>query len=263
MKSLSQQSVMELGGDLSVLSLQKQDHIELDALLHRLAEAEPQEQRGVLLEIYRLVFPHAFAEEALLWPVIRRVLPEGHALTLRVEQEHQDINELVTRLEAMEPGSAEHEQVLSRVVGLLRQDVRDEEDELLPRIQAELSPAQLRLLGVAWGAVRQIAPTRAHPIVSRRPPGNVVSALPHAVIDRCRDLVDTLLDRGPEAAAAPLKALSSGLAAASHGIERLPGMRSGEDPSTRRAARRRGWPIFVAGLIGVTAAIVMATRRPR
>jgi hemerythrin superfamily protein len=263
MKSLAQQSVTELGGSISVLNRQKRDHVRLDRLLHQLGKASPHEQDRVLRKIYRLVFPHAFAEEAVLWPVIRRILPDGHALTLRVEQEHQEINELVTRLESIEPGSPEHEQVLVRVVGLLRQDVRDEEDELLPRLQSKLSSAQLRLLGVAWEAVRRIAPTRAHPIVARRPPGNMLSALPLAVVDRCRDLVDARLHRGPEAAAAPLRALSSGLTAASHGIERLPGMRRGEDPSTRIERRPwRGWAIVaIVTLASASAAIVVATRR--
>ena len=265
MTSLAHQSVPELGGRLSVLHRQKRDHVRLDRLLHRLAEAAPTDRPPVLRDIYRLVFPHAFAEEAVLWPVIRRLVPDGHALTLRVEQEHQAINELVTRLESIDPGSPSHELVLAQLVGLLNQDVRDEEDELLPRLQAKLSVSQLRLLGIAWEAVRRIAPTRAHPIVSRRPPGNVLSALPLSLVDRCRDRVDGLLDRRPGTAAAPLGALSSGLAAASRGIERLPGMRRGEDPSTRIGrGLGGGWGILaVAALAAGSAAAVAATRRRR
>ncbi len=91
MKSLAEQTVAELGGHKSVLSRQKRDHVELDRLLHRLSEVTPPEQGPVLRSIYRLVFPHAFAEESVLWPVVRRVLPDGHDLTLQVELEHQEI----------------------------------------------------------------------------------------------------------------------------------------------------------------------------
>ncbi|HEX8374676.1 MAG TPA: hemerythrin domain-containing protein [Geminicoccaceae bacterium] len=242
MNSLAQQSLVELGGRGSVLSRQKRDHIRLDRLLHRLGEVPPGEQPPVLLAIYRLVFPHAFAEESVLWPVMRRLLPDGEELTLRVEREHQQINGLVVRLDALEPASIEHQQLLDRLVELLREDVRDEEDLLLPRLQRELTAAQLRRLGLAWEVVRLIAPTRAHPIVSRRPPGNVLAALPLSLLDRCRDRVDALLHRGAGAAAPQLEALASALARASHAVERLPGMRSGEDPSTRTAqSRRSGW----------------------
>jgi hypothetical protein len=263
MKSLASQYSAELGGSVSVLCRQKRDHVRLDELLHRLQAASPLEQGRVLRKIYRLVFPHAFAEEALLWPVIRAVLPDGDALTLRVEQEHQEINELVTQLELLHPGSPEHEQVLADVVGLLRQDVRDEEDELLPRLQSRLSARQLRILGVAWEAVRWIAPTRAHPIVSRRPPGNVLSALPLAIVDRAHDLVDALQYHSPGAVAGPLRALSSGLTAASHGIERLPGLRRGEDPVTRRGGGfLKGWGAFaLTAFVAIPAAVVIARRR--
>ena len=39
-----------------------------------------------------------------------------------------------------------------------------------------LDASALRRLGVAWEAVRRTAPTRTHPIVSRRPPGTPCSA---------------------------------------------------------------------------------------
>ena len=188
--SLADQRTPQLGGPLSVLVRQKKDHVRLDRLLGELAEAGPREQDDVLRRIYRLVFSHAFAEEAVLWPVIRRVLPDGEQLTLQVEQEHQEVNELVTRIEETAPGSAERQELLDRLVEVLREDVRDEEDVLLPRLQARVAPSGLRTLGVAWQAVRAVAPTRAHPVVARRPPGNALAAVPLSVIDRLRDRVD-------------------------------------------------------------------------
>ena len=263
MNSLAEQSPAELGGLGSVLSRQKRDHIRLDRLLHRLAEVREAEQPPVLLEIYRLVFPHAFAEESVLWPVMRRLLPDGEELTLRVELEHQQINALVTRLDALEPGSSERRQVLDRVVALLREDVRDEEDLLLPRLQRELTVVQLRRLGFVWEAVRLIAPTRAHPIVSRRPPGNVLAALPLSLLDRCRDGVDALLHRGAGAAAPQIEALGYALARATRAVERLPGMKAGETPATRAVrGSASGWaPAALATVLAASAAVVLARRR--
>ena len=263
MRSISVQDVSELGGRRSILARQKRDHIELDRLLRRLDEVPANGQGAVLLDIYRLVFPHAFAEETVLWPVIRRLLPEGRTLTLRVEVEHQRINELVAGLEALEPGSEAHRQVLVQVAELLRQDVRDEEDELLPRLQAKLTASQLRLVGIAWELVRAIAPTRAHPVVARRPPGNVLSALPLAILDRFRDLIDARLQHGAGAAAPALRTAATALARASRTVERLPGMRRGEDPATRvPAGNGGGWGrgAFLAAGLG-SAALILAWRR--
>jgi hypothetical protein len=232
-RSIADQTEAELGGRVSVLSRQKADHVELDRLLRRLAGTTGAAQDAVLHRIYRLVFPHAFAEESVLWPVMRRHLPDGGALTLTVEQEHQEVNELVTRLERLSHGDPERSAVIDRLVEVLREDVRDEEDELLPRLQSVLDPARLRRLGVYWEIVRRIAPTRAHPVVARRPPGNVLAAVPLSVVDRLRDVVDVAARRGPGRARPALRAASHGLTSAAHRIERLPFLRIGEDPSTR------------------------------
>ncbi|MFE7628859.1 hemerythrin domain-containing protein [Kocuria sp. NPDC057446] len=237
MDSIADQTVPELGGRLSVLTRQKKDHVELDRLLRQLEGAGAGGQGQVLLRIHRLVFPHAFAEEAVLWPVMRRVLPDGHELTLQVEQEHQEVNELVTDLEAVPAGDPARAPLLERLAEVLREDVRDEEDELLPRLQAVLGPARLRGLGLAWEVVRRTAPTRAHPVVARRPPGNVVAALPLSVLDRLRDLVDGIVLRGPGRGEPVLRAVSTGLGGLAHRVEHLPVMRRGEDPSTGRGSR--------------------------
>ncbi|PAY22320.1 cation-binding protein [Dietzia natronolimnaea] len=234
MRSLSEQSLRELGGRSSVLTRQKLDHIELDRLLGRLELSRGAEQRRVLLRTYRLVFPHAFAEESVLWPAIRKALPDGHALTLRVEQEHQEVNELVVRLETLESEGPERDEVLRRLVAVLREDVRDEEHVLLPRLQAALPPSRLRALGLAWEVVRRTAPTRPHPVVARRPPGNVIAAFPVTITDRVRDLLDLAATASPTRTRSGLTTASTMVAHAAHALERLPVMRRGEHPSTAR-----------------------------
>ncbi len=233
MRSVAEQSVEELGGRISVLARQKRDHVKLNRLLEELHRSTGTDEEQVLLRIYRLVFPHAFAEESVLWPVMRRTLEDGHELTLEVEREHQEVNELVTRLEDIPADSPERGPILNRLTEVLREDVRDEEDELLPRLQSRVDRRELRRLGLLWEVVRRVAPTRAHPIVARRPPGNIVAALPLAVLDRLRDLSDLLAHRGPARVAPAAGAAGRKLATAAHAVERLPIMRRGEDPSTR------------------------------
>ncbi len=265
MRSVADQSVEELGGRLSVLARQQSDHVRLDGLLHRLRASTHEEQLPVLLELYRLVFPHAFAEESVLWPVMRRVLPDGEELTLQVEQEHQEVNELVTRLERLELGSPEREAAIDRLVDVLREDVRDEEDELFPRLQERVPVDQLRLLGIAWEVVSRVAPTRAHPIVARRPPGNVIAALPLTILDRSRDRLDRMRLRGAGPAEGALHAASSALTRVAHAVEHHPLMRGGEDPSTR-VDPKPGVPrgLLVAGaLVAVAVPIALAARRRR
>ena len=198
MRSIAQQTVEELGGPGSVLVRQRDDHIELDRLLKELDGTTGSDQEEVLTRIDRLVFSHAFAEETVLWPVLRRVLPDGDALTLQVEKEHQEVNELVSALEADGPDDARRPARLAR------------------RVEGRLSP------------------TRPHPTVSRRPPGNALSGLPLSILDRTRDVVDAGARRAPEQFAPVGAAVSKGLAALAGLVERLPLARTGDRPPTSR-----------------------------
>ena len=233
-RSIADQSVEELGGPGSVLVRQRRDHIQLDRLLHELEGTTGRAQEEVLTRIDRLVFSHAFAEESVLWPVMRRVLPDGEELTLRIEQEHQEVNELVSELETLRQDDPWRAQRLSRLVEVLREDVRDEEDVLFPRVQERLDPHELRALGRRWELVRRISPTRPHPTVSRRPPGNALSGLPLTVLDRARDLVDAGVRRAPEQLVPVGATVSKGLAGLAALVERAPLSRTGDEPPTGR-----------------------------
>ncbi len=228
-RSIADQTVEELGGPGSILVRQRRDHVRLDRLLTELDGATGAEQEELLQRVNRLVFSHAFAEETVLWPVLRRTLPDGDALTLRVEQEHQEVNELVTALERNgleDPGRAAR---LARRIEVLREDVRDEEDVLFPRLQETLEPDELRRLGWRWAVARRVSPTRPHPTVSRRPPGNALSGLPLTLLDRTRDLVDAGVRRGPGQLAPAGRALSRGLAGLAGLVERIPASRAGDE----------------------------------
>ncbi len=232
MASIAHQTDEQLGGRASVLVRQRRDHEELDRLLTRLRAATGAEQDEVLTVIARLVFPHAFAEEAVLWPAVRAALPDGEALTLRIEQEHQEVNELWAALERTPHGDPRRAELLDRLVGVLQADVRDEEDLLLPRLQAALDPARRRRRGVAGEVVRRTAPTRPHPVVARRPPGNALAALPLTVLDRGRDHLDRW-GRGSGRASAPSRTASRLLARAAGAVEHIPPLTRGERASTR------------------------------
>ena len=233
-RSIADQTLEELGGPGSVLARQRRDHQELDRLLHELDGTTGRTQQAVLRRINRLVFSHAFAEETVLWPVLRRVLPDGDALTLRVEKEHQEINELASELDILGHDDPRRGERLSRLVEVLREDVRDEEDVLFPRLQEKLDAHELRRLGRQWELARRTSPTRPHPTVSRRPPGNVISGLPLSLLDNTRDLVDRGVGRAPERLEPAGRAVSRGLAAVAGLVERMPPSRTGDRAPTNR-----------------------------
>jgi hypothetical protein len=235
MTSIAEQTVEELGGRTSVLARQRRDHIKLNKLLEQLQQTRGTAQDEVLTRIWRLVFRHAYAEETVLWPALRTAFPDGDQLTLQVEREHQEINELAAALDRRSASAGDRSELITRLIVLLREDVRHEEDVLLPRLQATLDPVRLRRLGHTWEFVRRIAPTRPHATVSRRPPGNVLAAVPLSLLDHTRDGLDRAARAGSRPLRTPATALSRVLAGIAGGAERLAPMQYGEHADTRPA----------------------------
>ncbi|WP_369175925.1 hemerythrin domain-containing protein [Streptomyces mutabilis] len=208
--SITRRDSAALGGSGSVLMRQRRDHARLDTMMNRWLAGGADEELDVLWQdIVQLVFSHAFAEETVLWPVLRRVAPDGEELTGRVEEEHQAINELVARVERS-PDDPRRAEWIQQAFTLIRQDIRDEEDELLPQLRDAFSDRRLRRIGATWEAVRAAAPTRPHPGVPRRPPGNALRGVPLSAFDRLRDLAPV---NGPAARRAFLVALGAAGAA--------------------------------------------------
>ncbi|NIZ92613.1 hemerythrin domain-containing protein, partial [Kineococcus rubinsiae] len=195
--SVAEQSEEQRGGRRSILSRQSHDHADLDALMHAY-DAEPDAgKRGeIVAELAERALRHAFAEETVLFPAYRRHLPDDADLTAHIEGDHQQINEMLEQLQTADPQAPDYDALVREAFAVIRHDAHDEEDELLPRLQQVASPAQLRAIGTAWEASRRTSPTRPHPRIPRRPPGNALAGIPLAVSDRVKDGVDHVLPRG-------------------------------------------------------------------
>ncbi|WP_432494553.1 hemerythrin domain-containing protein [Kineococcus gypseus] len=200
LRPVADQSEDERGGPGSILSRQSRDHADLDALMRAHdAETDPDARGRLVAELAERALRHAFAEETVLFPAYRHHLPEqGEALTAHIEGDHQRVNELLVQLQDADPRSAGYDALVRRTFETIRHDARDEEDDLLPRLQRVASPQELRAIGAAWEVQRRTSPTRPHPGVPRRPPGNVLAGVPLAVSDRVKDAAEHLL--GPRAA---------------------------------------------------------------
>ena len=196
--SVADQSEDERGGPGSILSRQSADHAVLDRLM-RDYDAEPDaDARGrIVAELSERALRHAFAEETVLFPAYRKHLPgDGDELTAHIEGDHQQINDMLEDLQRADPRSPGYDAEVRRAFEVIRHDAHDEEDDLLPRLQQVASAEELRVIGAAWEAQRLASPTRPHPKISRRPPGNVVAGAGLAVSDRVKDAFDALAPIG-------------------------------------------------------------------
>ncbi|MFD0069556.1 hemerythrin domain-containing protein, partial [Streptomyces sp. NPDC127574] len=135
-RTIKEQTVEQMGGPDSVLTRQRRDHAAIDRLMNRYRSLSAGRGREhILREIIQRVFSHAFAEETVLWPVVRHSVPNGEELTGQVEEEHQEINDLVADIERRALTDPERLLQVEQAFEVIQEDIRDEEDDLLPRLQ--------------------------------------------------------------------------------------------------------------------------------
>jgi Hemerythrin HHE cation binding domain len=171
----------------SIIDLLRRDHTHMEQLIERYGTQGPGERRDTFRELVDLVVPHAFAEEAVLFPTARRVAPaQAEAITSHIETEHQGVNDVLKRMERRAPGDPAFERDALQLFALLRAGARDEEDQLMPVLAERMDATRLEQVGSAWALAKKAAPNRVHPRLPRRPPLNVLASLPLFFVDRLR-----------------------------------------------------------------------------
>ncbi|MEU2356026.1 hemerythrin domain-containing protein [Streptomyces misionensis] len=167
------------------------DHREIQRLFDRIRSASPRgDERKTLAEQVSIsLVRHFTVEREHLHPVLRRYLPDGGALVERRLDEQRRIEELLTSLEAEEAGSERFGHLLLSVLDRVTEHVVEEEQLLLPRLQA-LCPADvLRDLGRKARRAQASAPTRPRPGAPGSAPLTRATAQVWGPWDRLRDLV--------------------------------------------------------------------------
>ena len=173
----------------TIIERQRDDHSHMDQQIEEYRQSSLERRTALFRDLVTLVTTHAFAEESVLFPAARSALGDrGDALTTAIEGEHQEVNDLLSEMDGLRPGDPAFDASAERLFSILRHDARQEEDVLLASMAEVLDTSQLAAIGADWAAVKHVAPNRAHPAVPRRPPGNLLAALPLTLLDQGRSL---------------------------------------------------------------------------
>jgi hemerythrin superfamily protein len=145
--------------------------------------------------LIRLLAVHETAEEEVLHPTVKGLDDEARAAVEARLQEEDKAKKELSELEAMDIGSPEFAERLK----MFRDDVlahaEQEEQTVLPlldRVDAE----ELDRLGSAFVAAKAVAPTHPHPHGPESAVGNIVLGPAVALMDRARDAIKAVMDRG-------------------------------------------------------------------
>ncbi|MCK2215734.1 hemerythrin domain-containing protein [Actinomadura sp. ATCC 31491] len=156
---------------------------ELEGMRGAIGERPKLLAENVVIELVR----HSVAEEEHLYPAVRQHVTGGDKIADHEIAEHAEAERTMKDLERLEPGDEEFWPTLDRLMTEIRHHVREEEDDLFPRLREACSQEELEELGAKVERAKKTAPTRPHPSAPDTPPGNKLLAPGTGLVDRLRD----------------------------------------------------------------------------
>ncbi|MCB9429828.1 MAG: hemerythrin domain-containing protein [Actinobacteria bacterium] len=172
-----------------VLDLLAEEHHEAEQMLEELSSQDKQEHdpRELADRLTASLVRHSVAEEMYVYPAMREHLEDGDAAVEHDISEHQELEELLKRLEGLEPGDEQWPEVVAALRETLADHVADEENDHFPRLRAEVPEDVLIDLRDKVEMAEQVAPTRPHPSAPH-------SELFHKIVGPGVGMVDRLRD---------------------------------------------------------------------
>lgn len=129
-----------------VVSLIKDDHKKLEAVFRKLEGQDP-DVAALLRQVSELLIPHSKAEEAVVYPAIKSIVPEGGEDVDDGIEEHHHVEETLSQLLDSDPSAPGVDGLIAAMIGEVRHHVEEEENEILPRLAEGASNEQLSQLG--------------------------------------------------------------------------------------------------------------------
>ena len=183
---------------MDAITMLRKDHKTVEGLFKRFEKTGPgatKTRRDLVDRIITELAVHGEIEEMVFYPAVRAELPDETDLVLEALEEHHVVKWTLSELDGM---PADHERFGAKVTVLMeavRHHVKEEEDELFPKVRDALGRNALGDIGAAMEKARKIAPTKPHPRSPDQPPGKLIAAPVAAVIDKARDVGKELLSR--------------------------------------------------------------------
>jgi hemerythrin-like domain-containing protein len=124
----------------------------------------------------KLLTVHTYIENEVMYPEVRRLLPDLEDDVLESYEEHHVADVLSAELAAM-PAGAEHFDAKATVlIENVTHHIEEEEQDWFPKVRAGLSRKQLQEIGARLEEARQKAPTTpAQPTALKKAIDAVVS----------------------------------------------------------------------------------------
>jgi hemerythrin superfamily protein len=140
-----------------VVTLIKEDHQKLESVFKKLEKAEPSEIPDLLRQVQELLVPHSKAEEQVVYPAIKSIVPDESSDVDDGLEEHHHVEQTLQELLASDPEAPGVDGLVAAMIGEVRHHVEEEEQEILPSFSKAADNQQLSELGEQFTAAKERA----------------------------------------------------------------------------------------------------------
>jgi hemerythrin superfamily protein len=136
------------------ITLITRDHREMEDLFAKLRNRRDSRPE-LLRQVAAMLIAHSRAEEERVYPEIVKADPGERDEVHHGTEEHREAEELLRRLEKIDPSTAEFDSLLTEFVDAVKHHIEEEESEILPALGEAVGKAKLVEMGRAFAEHRQ------------------------------------------------------------------------------------------------------------
>lgn len=190
---------------MNALALLRKDHRTVEALFKQYERGNGGKKQ-IVERISKELAIHTAIEEQLFYPAVRKASKgakkrdEAEDEVLEALEEHHIVKWTLAELAKMSPSDERFEAKVTVLMESVRHHVKEEQEDLFPKVERLIDAAALRELGLAMEKAKKMAPTHPHPHVPDTPPGNIIAGGMAAMADKAGDLLAGLAARATKSA---------------------------------------------------------------
>ena len=176
---------------MDAITLLRDDHKRVKELFDKydkLGAGATASKERIVSKIIEELTVHANVEEQIFYPAVRQAVERADDVVLESLEEHNLVEHLLADLVKMHPDAERFDSKVRVLITNVRHHIKEEENELFPKVREDMGRSQLQELGEAMQKAKKFAPTRPHPHSPQQPPGNVIIGTMFGLVDRGRTI---------------------------------------------------------------------------
>jgi iron-sulfur cluster repair protein YtfE (RIC family) len=143
--------------------LLKNDHAEIRKQFRRFQESgeNAAAAKGKIVDkIIELLTVHTYIENEIMYPEVRKLLPDLEDDVLESYEEHHVADVLVMELAGMQPDAERFDAKTTVLIESVEHHMDEEENDWFPKVRAGVGRKQLQDIGARMAELKKTAPTR-------------------------------------------------------------------------------------------------------